>query len=353
MTFDVVLSDIAMPGMSGIDFLRQLKARDPDLPVVLVTGSPALETAIQALEHGAVRYLLKPVGADVLRAAVEHALALRRMALLRQEALALLRKDAQAVGERADLDAALTRALDRVWIAYQPIVHAGDGALFGQEALLRSDEPGFERPQELLQAAERLGRLADIGASVRDHVAQAIREGRLGGAAFVNIHASDLASDQLLDPSSALNGVAHSVVLEITERATLDSVPGARARIRALRDLGFRIALDDLGAGYSGLNSFALLEPEIVKLDMELVQGVRAEPVKRRLIGSIASLCRDIGTLVVAEGIEHPGDRDAVVDEGCGLLQGFLLGRPAREPLPPTHGSGLERDSATAGLRRS
>jgi EAL domain-containing protein (putative c-di-GMP-specific phosphodiesterase class I) len=94
--------------------------------------------------------------------------------------------------------------------------------------------------------------------------------------------------------------------------------------------MGFRIALDDLGAGYAGLTSFAALEPDIVKLDAALTNGAEKEQLKRNLIRSLVGLCKSLGILVVAEGIESEGDRNVVVDLGCDLLQGFLLGRPAR-----------------------
>jgi EAL domain-containing protein (putative c-di-GMP-specific phosphodiesterase class I) len=122
------------------------------------------------------------------------------------------------------------------------------------------------------------------------------------------------------------------VVLEITERASLEGIPDFRTRILNLRDLGYRIAVDDLGAGYAGLNTFAALEPDVVKLDMTLVRNCDSEPVKRKLIGSMATLCKDLGMLVVAEGIETKAERDTVVHLGCEFLQGYLLGRPG--PLP-------------------
>jgi EAL domain-containing protein (putative c-di-GMP-specific phosphodiesterase class I) len=99
--------------------------------------------------------------------------------------------------------------------------------------------------------------------------------------------------------------------------------------VRSLRALGFRIAIDDLGAGYAGLTSFAILEPEVVKLDMSLVRGVNDEPIKRRLVSSMVTLCKELGILVVAEGIETEAERETLASVGCDLLQGFLLGRPA------------------------
>jgi EAL domain-containing protein (putative c-di-GMP-specific phosphodiesterase class I) len=100
-----------------------------------------------------------------------------------------------------------------------------------------------------------------------------------------------------------------------------------------LRKQGYRVAVDDLGAGYAGLSSFALLEPEIVKLDVSLLRDIDQSPVKQKLVASMTALCKDMGFLVVAEGIETPAERDCVISLGCDLLQGFLFARPGR-PFP-------------------
>lgn len=104
-------------------------------------------------------------------------------------------------------------------------------------------------------------------------------------------------------------------------------------RVGRLRRQGFRVAVDDLGAGYAGLSSFALLEPEIVKLDASLLRDIDQSPVKQKLLASMTALCKDMGFLVVAEGIETPAERDCVVTLGCDLLQGYLFARPGR-PFP-------------------
>jgi EAL domain-containing protein (putative c-di-GMP-specific phosphodiesterase class I) len=97
--------------------------------------------------------------------------------------------------------------------------------------------------------------------------------------------------------------------------------------------MGFRIAVDDLGAGYAGLTAFAQLEPEFVKLDMSLVRDIHSNKVKQKLVRSITALCADMGIAVVAEGIEVQEERDAIIDLGCDLLQGYLLAKPGK-PFP-------------------
>jgi EAL domain-containing protein (putative c-di-GMP-specific phosphodiesterase class I) len=123
--------------------------------------------------------------------------------------------------------------------------------------------------------------------------------------------------------------MASRVVLEITERSPLSDLEEVRERVTQLRALGFRIAVDDLGAGFAGLTSFAVLNPDIVKLDMNLIRGIETSTVKRRLVASVASLCREMEMLVVAEGVETRAERDVLSDLGCDLFQGFLFARPA------------------------
>jgi EAL domain-containing protein (putative c-di-GMP-specific phosphodiesterase class I) len=145
---------------------------------------------------------------------------------------------------------------------------------------------------------------------------------------FVNLHAHDLCDATLASPSSPLAPIASRVVLEITERAPLDGIPNARARVAALREMGFSIALDDLGAGYAGLGAFAQLEPEFVKLDMSLIRDVHRSSTKQKVVGSLTTLCKDMGISVVAEGIECAEERDSIAELGCDLLQGYLLATP-------------------------
>ena len=126
------------------------------------------------------------------------------------------------------------------------------------------------------------------------------------------------------------------MVLEITERAALDRIHELQSRVTRLRALGYRIAIDDLGAGYAGLTSFAQLEPEVVKVDMSLVRGIDGSPMKQKLVRSIISLCTELGIQLVAEGIETPAERDALISLGGDLCQGYLFARPGRgypEPI--------------------
>ncbi len=328
----VVVSDISMPGMTGVELLRTIREHDADLPVVLVTGLPAIESATDAVEYGAFKYIVKPFEPEVLRATVERARKLYRLARMKREALKLLGANAVSA-DRAGLEASFDSALSSLWMAFQPIVRASDRSVFGYEALLRTDEPTLSRPDLVVDAAERLGCLPRLGRRVRALASAAMSQAAAETTLFINLHPLDLADAELYELSSPLSSLAHRVVLEVTERAAIKQVEGVERRVRRLREHGFRVAVDDLGAGYAGLSSFALLEPEIVKLDVSLLRDIDQSPVKQKLVASMTSLCKDMGFLVVAEGIETAAERDCVVALGCDLLQGYLFARPGR-PFP-------------------
>jgi EAL domain-containing protein (putative c-di-GMP-specific phosphodiesterase class I) len=227
------------------------------------------------------------------------------------------------------LEERFERALQGLWIAYQPIVTWPGQAVYGYEALVRSFDPDLPTPGMLFDAAERLGRVQDLGQRIRQAVAASAASAPADALIFTNLHALDLMNERLYSKDSALTSIAPRVVLEITERASLHRIEDLKDRMRALRTAGFRIAIDDLGAGYSGLSSFSQLDPDVVKLDMSLVRGVDASPAKASLVKSMISVCsQDLGIRVVCEGVETIGERDTLARVGADLLQGYLFAKP-------------------------
>lgn len=325
--FDLVLSDIHMPGVGGLELLRGVRKVDLDVPVVLFTGQPDLETAIRAIEYGALEYLTKPVPLAHLEASVDRAIRLGRLARVKRSALDAAGHDPVGAGDRAGTEASFEGAIASMWPAFQPIVNR-KGELYGHEALMRTQEPTLPHPGAVIEAAERLGRLPELGARMRELTARDAAEHATAGIVFVNLHPLDLEDARLFAADAPLAAHAHRVVLEITERMSLDGVKEPRARIAELRARGYRIAVDDLGAGYAGLNSFASIQPEIVKLDLSLVRDVDTSIPKQKVIRSMASLCRELGALVVGECVETKGELEFLLDLGCDLFQGYLIGRP-------------------------
>jgi EAL domain-containing protein (putative c-di-GMP-specific phosphodiesterase class I) len=328
--YDAIVSDIAMPDMDGLALLRDIRQTDLDVPMIFMTGSPALETALEAIEYGAFRYLLKPVPLDKMLEVVHRAVAMHKLALVRREAAMMTELEGKQIGDRAGLEARFTSAVEKLWVAAQPIVSWSGRSVFAYETLLRTDEPTLRSPLDFFDAAERLGKAAELGRIIRRHVAGILGGVRPAGHIFVNLHPADLEDPELYADEGALTPFAGQVVLEITERAALDGIHELSSRVTRLRSLGYRIAIDDLGAGYAGLTSFAQLEPEVVKVDMSLVRGIDNSPVKQKLVRSIIALCTELGIQLVAEGIETPAERDALIALGGDLCQGYLFARPGR-----------------------
>ncbi|MFO0744972.1 MAG: EAL domain-containing protein [Myxococcota bacterium] len=336
---DVILCDISMPGMDGIQVLQAVRALDPDLPVVLITGAPDVETAMKAVEFGALRYVTKPIEMSALLETLSYAIGLRGMARLKNEALAAQGIGGRLATNRAGLEASFALALERLWMAFQPIVDWSNRSVFGFEALMRSAEPTLPHPLIMLEAATLLGRLPELGRAVRNAVATVVAGHASPSLIFVNLHPRDLLDDDLYRADAPLSQHAARIVLEVTERLSLADIGDMRQRTQTLRKLGFRLAVDDLGSGYSGLSSMVLVQPEIVKLDMSLIRDIDREPTKQRLVSSMTQLCADMNVVPIAEGIESEGERDMVASLGCTRMQGYLFGRPARELTPPPLGT--------------
>jgi len=327
--YDAVVSDIALPCVDGVGVLQAAHQRDADMPVVLITGSPRLDTAVAAIENAAFRYLLKPLAPAQLQDTVIYCAQMHRLAVLRRMAVSSAGEAWSPAEDSASLTLMFERALQSVWMAFQPVVSWRRRRVLAYEALLRSTEPKLSNPCALLSAAERLDRVVEVGRIVRNRVAADVPSAP-SQFVFVNLHSQDLLDDHLYNPDSPLSRVANRVVLEVTERTSLATVNNIETKVDQLRHLGFRIALDDLGAGYSGLASFAPLQPEVVKYDMSLVRGVDSSPTRRKVIQAMTALFAEMEMQVVAEGVETVGERDTLIELGVDLLQGYLFARPCK-----------------------
>jgi EAL domain-containing protein (putative c-di-GMP-specific phosphodiesterase class I)/CheY-like chemotaxis protein len=334
--FDAIISDVAMPELDGIGVLRAVRDRDLDLPVLLLSGSPTLDSALAAIEHGAMHFLRKPIVPAELIAVVERAVQLGRVARVERETATQLGDAAsQALSNRAGLEVAFTRALEGLWMAYQPIVRYAPRCTYAYEALMRSTEKALPHPGAILDAAQRLGRLEELGRVTRARVAATLTKSPTP-LAFVNLHAMDLLDEQLWSPQAPLSQHARRVVLELTERASLDGIDDVPARLGRLRELGYRIAIDDMGAGYASLSSLAQLQPEVVKLDMALIRDVDVDVTRQKLIAAMVTLCKEMNIEVIAEGVETPAERDTLSRLGADLMQGYLFAKPGLPFPEPT-----------------
>jgi diguanylate cyclase (GGDEF)-like protein len=245
------------------------------------------------------------------------------------------RLDSAQVRHEADKLVALQRSIrERAFQSvYQPIVDLTVGTEIAWEALARPMDPAFNSIVDVLGTAERSGQVPVLGRVLREIQVAAITELPADKLLFLNVHPFEFLEQGGIEGEPALQPWTKRIVLELTEAAEVSNFARARERVAALRAAGFRIAVDDLGSGYSSLNSLALLEPDFVKLDMAMIRGIEEGGRAARLIKHILEYCRGEGMRAVCEGIETQEELRVVAALGVSLVQGFLLARPG-PPFP-------------------
>ena len=327
--YDAIVSDFCMPDLSGLALLKAARAFDATVPFVLMTGSPTVESAVSAIDLGVHRYLPKPFDLDVFVKTVSEAVERRA-----------------GSNELPSLNLRLDRALEGLWMAYQPIIEFSQRRPLAYEALLRTTAPEVKGPLDVITLAEKTGRLFDLGQAVRRAVAAELPTLALGVDVFVNLHPADLEDPELYDKGSPLSAFASRVVLEITERASVAHDEALPQHVEALRALGYRVAVDDLGAGYSGLTTLARVRPEFVKLDGSLVRNIDTSGVNQLIVAAVRDLAKQMGLRVIAECIETAAELATLRVLGVDLLQGYYFARPARNFVPVNFPSSVSSAAA-------
>ena len=228
-------------------------------------------------------------------------------------------------GARADLDRLIGG--EGIAMVVQPIVAVRDGRVHAYEALARFQTSGTSSPLHWFALADEFG--------VRDELelaclaaALALFDHRPAGTKLsVNLSGPlllDERAGRLLGERDGLDGL----ILELTENSLLDDTAGLHHRISALIARGARFAVDDVGAGYSGLRQLTTVRPSYLKLDRSLIASIDADPDRGAMVSAMLSYARQTGGHLVAEGVETEAEYDTLVQLGVELVQGFYLGRP-------------------------
>ena len=210
---------------------------------------------------------------------------------------------------------------------FQPIYALNTGKVFGFEVLTRLEDENFTTVPEIFDAAVQIERVGDLGRLQRTLSVKLAPPKPL----FVNVHPAEFDYPLLVRPDDPLFRHPEDVYLEITESAPLSYFEQCTNVLGELRKKGIRVAVDDFGAGFSNVKYIADLAPDIVKLDRDLISGVREGTRQFKLLMSIVRLCNDMGARVVAEGIETAGELVVAERAGVDFCQGFLLGKPASD----------------------
>lgn len=324
---DVIVSDEQMPDMPGSVLLTKVRQSHPEIVRVILTGEASLDAAIEAINGaGIFRFLRKPCSVDELTACLKEAAGAREG----QRRVAKVENDANTL---RTLQANFELAVAAMFIVVQPVVSLADKSVFAYEVLVRTKEPSVPHAGAFFEAAEQLRRVRELDRRIRFKVAEIMPELPKGAVMLINVHPESLNDPTLSASDSPLAPFAARIIFEITERSSLHSMEGAKEQVARLRAAGYRIAVDDLGAGYAGLTSIALLQPEIVKLDMELVRDIEASPTRATLIAGMVALCKQLGIAVIAEGVETAAEMAKLRELECELLQGYYFAKPAL-PFP-------------------
>lgn len=224
--------------------------------------------------------------------------------------------------------AALERLLglqDAIVPVFQPIISLQSGRIFAYESLARFPHPPARRPDEWFASASACG----LGPQLELRAVEAAMApgGRPAGTCLsFNVSAAALMSDHVL---AGLPADLTAVIIEITENDRMDDGAALAQRLEPLRARGARIAVDDAGAGYAGLQQVMRLRPDLIKLDRSLVANVDSDPAKAALVESFVRFAARTGAAVCAEGIETPEELRVLSDLDVAYGQGFGIARPA------------------------
>jgi len=336
---DVALLDVRMPGGGGSRAAREIRLRSPETQIVALSASTDPRTVVSMVRAGAVGYVGKDQSGDELLRAIHRSADGRSSIVvdrLGEVAERLTEHQSRQVqtAERARVskerieEAIHGNALETV---FQPIVDLHHGGIRGVEALTRFMSKPRRSPETWFVEAANQGLLMqlELAAAARalEHLDAIPDDVYLS----VNVSTETLCEPRLLQMLQAIP--AARVVLELTERTPVVDYAEMSEWLADLRALGARLAVDDVGKGFSGLGHLVELSPDLLKFDRSLVAGVDSDTTKSGLITRLTSFADEVGMEVVAEGIETEAELDTLRALGVETGQGFLLGRPG--PIPP------------------
>jgi EAL domain-containing protein (putative c-di-GMP-specific phosphodiesterase class I) len=237
----------------------------------------------------------------------------------------------------ADLDdAARPVALPAFAYAFQPIVNTRDREVHSYEALIRGPEgqPAWSVLERVSDAD-----LAEFDEVTRNAAVSAAT--RLGITTSLNLNCLPRSLQRPIDAVDGTLAVAERcgveasrIILEVTETEMVHDRGQFARNIDAFRSAGVRIAIDDFGAGYSGLNLLVELQPDVVKLDMHLIRGIERHGPRQAIVRAVMSACVELGIDVIAEGVETIDELSWCETHGIWLFQGYYFARPGFDCLP-------------------
>ncbi len=224
---------------------------------------------------------------------------------------------------------------DQINIVFQPLVLLQEEGTLGYEALARGPAgTPLQSPLHLFESAKKSDLVFELDRHCRRKAFQAAKELPSPTKLFVNVFPSsmydpDFQGNALIRLLEGLGLSPDRIVLEISEEYAIENYTLFVEALQNFTQMGFSIAVDDIGAGYSGLEKIAHLNPRYLKFDMQLVRDIDQSYIKREMARALKAFADKMEAKIIAEGIEREEERQVCVDLGIDLGQGYLLGRPA------------------------
>ena len=219
--------------------------------------------------------------------------------------------------------------------AYQPIVDLRDRSIFAHEALVRGvNGEGAHTVLEQIDDSNRYRFDQRCRTLAITTAAQLGMQSHLSINFMPNaVYRPELCIRSTLEAARAQHFPLDRLIFETLESQHVDNYRHLTNILREYREFGFKTAIDDFGAGYSGLNLLANFQPDLIKLDMALIRDVDQDRVRQAIVRGIVTICAELGVTVIAEGIESAGERDFLSDCGIYLMQGYWFAKPAFKAL--------------------
>jgi len=358
---DIMLLDLHMPHLDGLAVLDRVHAllpADTFVPVLILTADSTSSAMRRALAGGATDFLVKPFDRIEVLLRIANLLTTRRLHADLRARNRQLEDQLRAQAEREARHAAQHLAAyqrigdvlagDGFSVVYQPIVDLGTGDVIGVEALSRFAHEPHRPPDVWFAEAAAVGlgtqlELAAVRAALRG-----LNQLPSNTYLALNVSPDTVQSPQLAD---LVRPAAQRLVLELTEHTGISDYRQLADALLPLRASGVRLSVDDAGAGFASLRHILNLNPDIIKLDIGLIQGINADPARRALASALVSFAADINATIIAEGIETEAELTTLLRLHVTHGQGFHLARPSPLPLPAKLdiGQGRLDDRAAAG----
>jgi DNA-binding NarL/FixJ family response regulator len=332
----VALIDWRMPG-GGVDIVSGIRDRSPMTRVIGVSIARHPQIVLAMLRAGASGFVAKPARPDELIASLRAA-ANGQMSLapdlsgpVLEQLVADLQDRVRAADDRAIMRERVQAIMDGpVAMAFQPIIALADNAPVAVEALARFTTEPQRLAAVWFREAAHCGLIVDLDMVTMTKALEALDWLPRDVALHINLAPETLFAgrgNELLDLVEP-----ERVVVEITEHSDIADYAHLNRALAPLRERGVKLAVDDVGAGFSSLRHVLVLEPDMIKLDVSLCRGIDSNEVRRALARALTAFGQEVDKMVVAEGVETEAELEALVELGVTHAQGYLLGRPNFSP---------------------